>query len=404
MNDKKDNKKTSPSISYFQGAKQVSSDSAIDVIKSKVAELSNLKNINFLFGAGVSSGAIPTMSELQKELGKKITSDKKITDNVRSLYSNLSDDNLEYALGVLYSQKSYLEGLVAKDEEQYQNVTTLIDIVQSFMYSKINVDLSNKKSQETLDTYKKFYQKTTFRNKDLARVNVFTTNNDLFNEKALDSLNINYNNGFGGGLDRVFNPARFKYTYSRKIDSNLDKFEPLENMIYLYKLHGSINWQEETGNSLFNIHEVTVSEGREKRSESHVLIYPTPLKQNQSLGAPYSDLIREFKMKLAKANSVLFVIGYSFSDEHLNNIIYQSLASNSSLSIFIFGEYKKCPLTSIYDNRIYQAYGLDENNNKIHYFQYIVDNLLPVLNKDQDSSLLEEFSKAIHSATVQGSI
>lgn len=40
------------------------------------------------------------------------------------------------------------------------------------------------------------------RNKDLSRIRVFTTNNDLFNETALDSLNIHYINGFSGGLRR----------------------------------------------------------------------------------------------------------------------------------------------------------------------------------------------------------
>ncbi|WP_230988305.1 SIR2 family protein [Bathymodiolus japonicus methanotrophic gill symbiont] len=166
-----------------------------------------------------------------------------------------------------------------------------------------------KKAAETLSLYKKLYQKVALRNKDLSRINIFTTNNDLFNEKALDNLNINYNNGFGGGLERVFNPARFNYTFSKKIDANLEKFEPLENMVYLYKLHGSISWIEKEGNSLFNIQEVPIEGGTRKQNKEHVLIYPTPLKQNQSLGSPYSDLIREFQTKLAQPNSVLFIIG-----------------------------------------------------------------------------------------------
>jgi len=247
-------------------------------------------------------------------------------------------------------------------------------------------------------SYKLFYQKVALRNKDLSRINIFTTNNDLFNERALDNLNINFNNGFGGGLERVFNPARFQYTFSRKIDPNLEKFEPLENMVYLYKLHGSISWVEKEGNSLFNIHEIPVEGGRDKTDDNHVLIYPTPLKQNQSLGSPYSDLIREFKMKLAQPNSVLFIIGYSFSDEHLNNIIYQSLASNSSISIVIFGEYPDCPLAKIKDNRIYRIYGVDSDGNKIHYFENIVKNILPNSDENKEKTLLDEFVKALSSS------
>lgn len=387
-------------ISFFQGAKPIENDDTLNCIKSKIAELSNLKNINFLFGAGTSSDAIPTMGQMHKELKENISKNKKIDAEVKTLFENLNDTNLESILGVLYSQKSYLDGLKNKDAKQYEAVSKLIEIIESFMFSQINIDLNLDKVKESLTTYKMFYQKTTLRNKDLSRVNVFTTNNDLLNEKALDDLNINFNNGFGGGLEKVFNPARFNYTYSRKVDANLEKFEPLENMVYLYKLHGSISWVEKLGNDLFNIHEVHPAHILDKKAENQILIYPTPLKQNQSLGSPYSDLIREFKIKLGQPHSALFIIGYSFSDEHLNNIIYQSLASNSSLSIFIFGEHENCPLSSILDNRIYRAYGTLKDGVKIHYFNHIVQELLPNLDKDSDSSLLEDFKNALSQATV----
>ena len=227
------------------------------------------------------------------------------------------------------------------------------------------------------------------RNKDLSRVNIFTTNNDLFSEKALDHSNINYNNGFGGGLERVFNPARFNYTFSRRIDSDVKKYEPLDNMVYLYKLHGSISWKETKSNSFFNIQEVSIKH-KDPRPQENILIYPTPLKQNKSLGSPYSDLIREFQKKLLQPHSVLFVIGYSFSDEHLNNIIYQALASNSSISIVVFGDYSDKEIFKVNDRRIYKIHGTDKGKN-IHYFQYIVDNFLPNLEEFEDVNLLKDF-------------
>lgn len=45
-----------------------STDKKIEFIKTKLRELFNLKNVNFLFGAGTSNGAIDTMSELYKHL------------------------------------------------------------------------------------------------------------------------------------------------------------------------------------------------------------------------------------------------------------------------------------------------------------------------------------------------
>ena len=44
--------------------------------------------------------------------------------------------------------------------------------------------------------------------------------------------------------------------------------------------------------------------------------HDTPTKQNKSLGAPYVDLFREFQHRLLEPNTVLFVMGYGFNDEH----------------------------------------------------------------------------------------
>ena len=376
-------------IKFYQGNDELETKN----IELKISELSSVKNVSFLFGAGTSSGAIPTMAKMQEEITKKINKDTTFED-IKELYSNIYDNNLEKILGILYAKKYYLEGV----SENIYIVNKLINYIETQMFNKINVDIESDDSQEVLELYKLFYQKVALRNKDLSRINIFTTNNDLFNERALDNLNINFNNGFGGGLERVFNPARFQYTFSRKIDPDLEKFEPLENMVYLYKLHGSISWIEKDGNSLFNIHEIPISSGEVKDEDNHILIYPTPLKQNQSLGSPYSDLIREFKTKLAQSNSVLFIVGYSFSDEHLNNIIYQSLASNSSISIVIFGEYPDCPLSKIKDNRIYRIYGKDEKGDKIHYFENIVKNILPNSDENKEKTLLDEFVAALSSS------
>ncbi|ELB2104080.1 SIR2 family protein, partial [Vibrio parahaemolyticus] len=314
---------------------------------------------------------------------------------------NNSPKNLENILGTLYSLRSYLKGI---GEEDLIN-DYLIGIIESQIYKSINIDCDSEHAKKSLNLYKQLYQKLSLRNKELARVNVFTTNNDLLSETALSYLNVNYNNGFSSGLSRTFNPARFSYTFSRKIDSNMEKYEPLENMVYLYKLHGSISWIESDDNSFFNIKEVDV-EPAQAAPEKNILIYPTPLKQNKSLGSPYADLIREFQNKLLLQHGVLIVIGYSFSDEHINNAIYAALASNSSLSVVIFGDYYPSEnLTKLTDRRIYQISGEivqnidgEEKTVKIHYFEYIVNNLIPDLDKSRDNNLLEDFILSLKQA------
>jgi hypothetical protein len=409
-----DKANTQEFISFYQGGEKIGGSDCLEKIKQKIAELSNVKNIHFLLGAGTSSSAIPSMKKMQEDISSEMC--KAANSSLIDLYKSIKSDNLEKTLNILYAKKHYLEGCVeldasaAKDEvkdngkSERDIVDELIKYIQDQMFLKINIDLSYTTATSTLDLYKNFYQKIVLRNKDLSRVNVFTTNNDLFNEKALDNLNINYNNGFGGGHEKVFNPARFRYTFSKRIDANLEKFEPIENMVYLYKLHGSISWIEKEGNSLFNIQEIPVTGGAQKEGGNHVLIYPTPLKQNQSLGSPYSDLIREFQTKLALPNSVLFIIGYSFSDEHLNNIIYQTLASNSSVSIVIFGEYANAPLSKINDNRIYRIFGKNFAEEKIHYFEYIVNSILPNSDENKDKTLIDNFIEALKGVTKGGGV
>ncbi|WP_394333936.1 SIR2 family protein [Dysgonomonas macrotermitis] len=120
-------------------------------------------------------------------------------------------------------------------------------------------------------------------------------------------------------------------------------------------------------------------------------MYPTPTKQNKSLGSPYVELFREFQKKLLIPHSVLFVIGYSFSDEHVNNIIYQALATNSTINLVILNDISSKDIAKINDNRIFKIWGCINNDGKdtmVHYFDYIVDNLFPNIDATKNQEML----------------
>lgn len=386
-------------------------DKKMSFLKDKIRDFLNLKNVNFLFGSGVSAGAIPTMKELFEELSFE-SNEKEMEKEFEKIKTNVGE-NLEECLGIMYSAKNYFNGILTTEKSKRDNETDnisedydkklnrckkelyerLILKVQDHIYNNINIDFKDKKYNTVLEYYQKFYQKLALRNKDNSRIRIFTTNNDLFNEVALDSLNIHYINGFSGGLHKRFNPAIFNYTLSKRMDTTIDKYEPVENMVYLYKIHGSVNWfeTEKIFNSFFEIEECSIPENKDNPV---ALIYPTPTKQDKSLGSPYVDLFREFQNKLSEANSVLFVIGYGFNDRHVNDIIYRALATNSTLNVVIFSELpnekekKKKPIFFVNDNRIFVVYGKD-NGNTINYFNYIVENLLPDLDafSSEDNTL-----------------
>jgi hypothetical protein len=400
-------------INFFQGQNNLLAEieagdnfesNAIKSIKEKLLELFNLKNIHFLIGSGTSCPAIPNMNGLFKKVDNKVGKNKEeeLRDEFKDIVERIKDkDNLEDILGKLYSSRIYYEDY-EEYEGWYELTNTLIELIESTVFNEINIDLQSDSALDTLGTYQNFYRKLALRNKDLSRLNIFTTNNDLFNETALDSLNIHYINGFGGGLHKFFNPAFFNYTFSKRMDTSIGKFEPVENMVYLYKLHGSINWIEDNTNTntFFKIKEVS----KPDISNNNVLIYPTPTMQNKSLGSPYVELFREFQKKLLEPHSVLFVIGYSFSDEHINNVIYQALATNSTISVVILNDIEDKELTKIEDNRIYRIFGeVERDNDKggkkmqpIHFFNFIVDELLPNIDSTKSEDALTEFIKTYH--------
>lgn len=379
-------------IKFLQGStdliKDISEDDKIiDVIKSKISELFNMKNIYFLFGSGTSSGAIPTMKEL---FIKVKTNVEKLNTDIITIFNNIKlkgENDFEELLGILYSQRIFLENQIKPNGDDIKNCNALITAIEKTIFEEINIKTDSGEAKEVFDIYKRFYQKVSLRNKDLSRINIFTTNNDLFNERALDSINVNYINGFNGGLNKYFNPAIFNYSFSKRMDTSIDKYEPVENMIYLYKLHGSINWIEDRTNinSFFDISEVLSKNEIVYKEDNNILIYPTPTKQDKSLGSPYTELFREFQKKLLEQNSVLFIIGYGFNDSHVNNIIHQALATNTSLNVVIFKEMKdNIKLSKIDDSRIYKIWGVykdgDESKN-IHYFDSIVDKFIPDVNQ-----------------------
>jgi ribosomal protein S18 len=57
---------------------------------------------------------------------------------------------------------------------------------------------------------------------------------------------------------------------------------------------------------------------------------------------------------------------------------------------------KDCPLAKIKDSRIYRIFGTVQETNKIHYFEYIVKELLPNVDENVDTTLLDAFVSSLN--------
>ena len=283
--------------------------------------------------------------------------------------------NLERLMEALHSLSFLLrKSRKSSDWPGIDLVASMIAKVQGFLLERCTAPFSQD-DKSVVDLYEKFYRKLVFRDRSLPRPWVFTTNYDLFNETAMDRLAIPYGNGFSGVVERRFNPSTFRYALAEQLDLTSRKWSAVDGFVYLCKLHGSISWIEDD-HGLYPIRERWPAD-----SGAKMMIFPTPAKQNSSLGSPYADLFREFQSRIVQEQSVLITVGYAFGDEHLNNIIYQALTI-PTFRLIIFaspgsdGDIAK--LKALGDPRIWIIGGDGPTSgSRAHYFDTVIEHFMP---------------------------
>ncbi|MDZ6080113.1 SIR2 family protein, partial [Klebsiella pneumoniae] len=216
----------------------------------------------------------------------------------------------------------------------------------------------------------------------IRRANIFTTNYDLFLEKASDLLLKNntgfiFNDGGRGLHTRHLNISNFHTSTWHQGTNDLYKFEiPTINLI---KMHGSISWNkvnEDTISiryldnlpdelSIETDHCLDINETIEKVDELYyfdgaknaielsredeeilqtfrneydklAIVNPTKAKFEETVFQQhYYQSLRLLSYELEKPQTILICFGFSFKDEHIREIIQRSL-SNPSLVIYIF--------------------------------------------------------------------
>ena len=148
-------------------------------------------------------------------------------------------------------------------------------------------------------------------------IHVFTTNYDLLMEQAFEEAAAPYFDGFIGTRKAFFDLGAVE---------DEDLLPP--RWARLWKIHGSLNWRlTEDGKRVVRSSEVP------DKTTSY-LIYPSHLKYDQSRKMPYLAMLDRLKAFVLQPSAVLFMSGYSFSDEHINDMICRSLEANPTAQVF----------------------------------------------------------------------
>lgn len=155
-----------------------------------------------------------------------------------------------------------------------------------------------------------------------APIDLFTPNYDLLVEEAFEQQQIPHFDGFVGSREPFFDIA------------SIEQDAIPRRWTRLWKLHGSINWQRRDDGTVFR------AQGRAAFGKA--MIYPSHLKYDQSRRMPYLamiDRLRAFFRSGGHAQGfgppVLVVCGYSFSDDHLNEVLLDGLRGNPAAQCFV---------------------------------------------------------------------
>ena len=369
---------------------EISQAKIIEKVKMTLKNYMELDNVSFLFGSGTSIhlGAVSirnfpievekyilgrergdTFYSMIKKLQKEQLKDKEEGSTFKDkkgwefiIKESIIRDSLSGEIATEYESvlnyltaTEFLQSLTNMAEEAKQT-RELISTIKEGLFEVCNVDKRNipiSELRRIIKRGKKNAFKSALKNKyhfhqlflksllqrplNLRRANIFTSNYDLAFEYALDNLGIHYIDGFTGFHKRFFKPETFEYDIFYPGSTTSGKVQRIEKVVRYIKLHGSLSWInsiQRDSNNLYGIEEKTLDVIDKLDKKGEIIIYPSAVKKTYTLDLPYSELFRQFATTITQPQSVLITVGYSFYDEHFNDIIYQAL-SNPTFTLIV---------------------------------------------------------------------
>ncbi len=268
-------------------------------------------NLNFLIGSGCSTPALKALGNVEQEVEKLLKVNKE---------SKAEEKLAEFLKPFVSSTEQVVKGEL--DENHVVTQNNYKGFIQAI--SKIL-----------------FERKSNILHK---QATVFSTNYDLFIEKASESLSetIILNDGFNRTPSLTntytFSPKQFFNTVFNT--GNLYNYQVQVPVINLVKLHGSLNWQTEKNTIIQSLDYLKKADKlKDKTAEFINLFSLVPPKKDKFketiLNQTYYDLLRVYTNELDRENTLLIAEGFSFADEHLLDLTKRAL-KNPTLKLVIF--------------------------------------------------------------------
>lgn len=335
----------------------------------KIDQLKNLiqsAHVNFLIGSGLSRPYLSTLGPIENLLTE-----------VQLLKDSVAKTIVEVSLLAEYfsSVMAPCAKIGNLSKKEASNLKVVLDGYSNFL--SLWNSIIARRSSSLLD-------KT---------INIFTTNIDNILELVAEGAKLEFNDGFRGHYNPVFHEDSFSNVVS-KVSPHYQNTSKIPVFNYL-KIHGSINWNKcasdetaitydreleliaEIEDALQSIPQEVLLPLEEFKSDDYsqwltilkekaeavlknkskdelecleealesfrkayfrlVMIHPRKAKFRESvLDMHFYELMRIYSNTLEKSGSVLFVMGFSFADEHLAQLTIRAANSNPTLHVIVF--------------------------------------------------------------------
>jgi len=307
-------------------------DAVCSAVSARIRELMKAENFSILTGAGSSVRVLGSITFGKDALAKggwveiATLACKDDYQHLLNLFDNKTagaEYGVEEFIHFLH-QLNYVGRYGVQVKRAGDVVVKVTDVLSSILGGLKERCTKDDISAQDLEGYKALFKRIISRPTNLKRTNLFTTNYDVIFERAMDEMGLIYVDGFVGGLRKFFQPQAFNYDYYYPASTTEGKVTRLEHVLHFYKLHGSLSWIESKASSTTNVCGIEKTEAV-KDGVDNVLIYPTPMKEHETIGFPYSELVRRFASVIQQPQSVLITYGYGFGDAHINRAIYEAL-------------------------------------------------------------------------------
>lgn len=285
--------------------------------------ISDKKKIGFLFGAGTSlsvkngdSPTIPAIDEMTSKVVEAIKMHPDYSVALDGIKNEILEDKNEFTVENLLSNITEKIAVIGKgtlNKLDRDGLIGLNKLIKNEVRKIISIHKDITEASYCAMVQCDFAKWIKSANRKYA-VEVFTTNYDYLFEIGFEHFNVPYYDGFTGSYKPFFN------------SDSLEDLGYLPQQTKLWKIHGSLGLHQESGSQKIV---------RGASNQDDLLIYPSSLKYADCRKQPYTSFMDRLNVFLKQNDAVLFVCGYSFRDEHINERIISALDTNTSAHVFV---------------------------------------------------------------------